>query len=118
MTQSTPKLGTPSRNSSTVLKPFLLGLRLTNLYIGDFNGDKKSDILRQEKWFRDDDNKLTAQVIFSKGNGKFTASTLPESFALKGDETNLYIGDFDGDGKILPPSPWIRVWIPRTTFCM
>ncbi|MBO1351937.1 MAG: VCBS repeat-containing protein [Hormoscilla sp. GUM202] len=88
-----------SRNSSTVLKPFLFGLRLTNLYIGDFNGDKKSDILRQEKWFRDNDNKLTAQVIFSKGDGQFTASTLPESFALKGDETNLYIGDFDGDGK-------------------
>jgi len=54
------KIAVSSRKSSTVLKPFLFGLRLTNLYIGDFNGDKKSDILRQEKWFRDNDNKLTA----------------------------------------------------------
>ncbi|MBO1348902.1 MAG: VCBS repeat-containing protein [Hormoscilla sp. GUM202] len=88
-----------SPDSSTVGKGFPLGRQLTNLYIGDFNGDGRSDILRQEKGYRDNDASLTAQVILSEGNGNFNPITLSESFALKGDFTNLYIGDFNGDGQ-------------------
>ncbi|MBC6452051.1 MAG: VCBS repeat-containing protein, partial [Hormoscilla sp. SP5CHS1] len=66
---------------------------------GDFNGDGQSDILRQEKSSWDNDDSLTAHVLLSQGDGNFTSITLPESFDLKGDLTNLYVEDLDGDGK-------------------
>ncbi|MBO1346144.1 MAG: hypothetical protein EBE86_001500 [Hormoscilla sp. GUM202] len=88
---------------STLPESFLLKGDFTNLYIGDFNGDGQSDILRQEKGSWDDDAHMTAHVLLSQGNGNFTRSTLPESFLLKGDFTNLYIGDFNGDvGTTMP----------------
>ncbi|MEL7407679.1 MAG: FG-GAP-like repeat-containing protein, partial [Cyanobacteria bacterium J06558_2] len=75
---------------------------LTNVYVGDFNGDGKDDFLRQEKGRFDDDNISTAQILFASGNGRFSTSnriTLPENFNIKGDLTDLYVGDFNGDGK-------------------
>jgi FG-GAP-like repeat len=78
---------------------FYLQGDLTNVHTGDFNGDGKTDFLRQEKGSWDDDANNTANVFFSNGNGTFFVSTLPESFSLKGDLTNLYPGDFNGDGK-------------------
>jgi len=83
----------------TLPENFVLKGDFTNLYVGDFNGDGKSDILRQEKGRWDDDAHMTAQVLLSQGNGKFNRITLPESFSLKGDLTNLYVEDLDGDGK-------------------
>jgi len=72
----------------------------TNLHFGDFNGDGKTDILRQEKGGWSHDSIRTADILFSQGNGQFNLVTLPESFDLKGDHgTNLHIGDFNGDGK-------------------
>ncbi|MCC0177779.1 NF038122 family metalloprotease [Waterburya agarophytonicola K14] len=70
----------------------------TNLYVGDFNGDGKSDLLRQEKGGFDDDDSNTAQLLISTGTG-FNIVAVSESFGLKGDYTNLYTGDFNGDGK-------------------
>ena len=72
---------------------------LTNLYIGDFNGDGKDDVLRQEKGAWDDDNANTAYLLISNGDGTFQKTVLDESYDLKGDLTNLYIGDFNGDGN-------------------
>ena len=71
---------------------------LTNLHVGDFNGDGKDDFLRQEKAGRDDDNFRTAEIFFSNGDGNFFTTTLPENFDIKGDLTNLHVGDFNGDG--------------------
>jgi hypothetical protein len=72
----------------------------TNLYIADFNGDGKSDILRQEKNGWSSDRIRTAEVLISQGNGSFTKIGLPEEFDLKAnDGVNLYIGDFNGDGR-------------------
>ncbi|MBC6480246.1 MAG: VCBS repeat-containing protein [Hormoscilla sp. GM7CHS1pb] len=80
---------------------FVLKGDFTNLYIADFNGDGRSDILRQEKGSWDDDAHRTAEVLVSRGDGDFgfTRITLHEHFFLKGDWTNLHIGDFNGDGR-------------------
>jgi Subtilase family/FG-GAP-like repeat len=76
---------------------------LTNLYLGDFNGDGKTDFLRQEKGSADNDNRNTANIFLSQGLSnnqfQFAKIDLPETFDLKGDLTNLYLGDFNGDGK-------------------
>jgi hypothetical protein len=69
----------------------------TNLIVGDFNGDGRSDIIRQEKGAWDDDQYNTADVFFSNGNGTFVKSELGDYF--KGDFTNLIVGDFNGDGR-------------------
>ncbi|HLP91522.1 MAG TPA: FG-GAP-like repeat-containing protein [Nostocaceae cyanobacterium] len=72
---------------------------LTNIFIGDFNGDNRSDFLRQEKGHWDDDTYNTANVFLSNGNGNFNRFDLPNWYDLKGDLTNLLIGDFNGDGN-------------------
>ena len=84
----------------TLHENFLLKGDFTNLHIGDFNGDGRSDMLRQEKGSWDDDAHMTAQVFLSPDDGNFnsiTPITLPENFALKGDLTNLHVEDLDGD---------------------
>ena len=58
--------------------------------------------MRQEKGRLDNDNSLTAQIFFADSNGTFFSRnrvTLPESFAIKGDLTDLHVGDFNGDGR-------------------
>ncbi|MEM6255987.1 MAG: SdrD B-like domain-containing protein, partial [Cyanobacteria bacterium P01_D01_bin.156] len=73
---------------------------LTNLLVGDFNGDGKDDFIRQEKghWARDRWN--MTDIFFSNGNGTFKKKSLMQgSHYLNGDLTNLIVGDFNGDGK-------------------
>ncbi|MBO1055940.1 MAG: alpha/beta fold hydrolase [Dolichospermum sp. JUN01] len=72
---------------------------LTNLIIGDFNGDGRSDILRQEKGAWDNDSSNTSDIFFSNGNGTFWQQNLPDNYDLKGDLTSLFIADFNGDGR-------------------
>ncbi|MBO1350423.1 MAG: putative Ig domain-containing protein [Hormoscilla sp. GUM202] len=86
-------------NPITLPEDFALKGDFANLYIGDFNGDDRDDIFRQEKGSWDDDDRMTAHVLLSQGDGNFTRIPLPESFELKGDLTNLYIGDFNGDDR-------------------
>ena len=68
----------------------------TNLIVGDFNGDGKSDFIRQEKNSWDNDDLATAELYLSAGDGTFAISLLPDYNTMKGDETNLIIGDFNG----------------------
>ena len=76
-----------------------------NLYIGDFDGNGTDDILRQEKGELDNDNNGTARIFYTEKNDdgsisfKDEVDTLPENFHIKGDQTALFVGDFDGDGK-------------------
>jgi len=71
----------------------------TDVYIGDFNADGKTDIFRREKGAWENDGTPNAQILFSKGDGNFLAINLPESYDLKGSSATLSFGDFNGDGK-------------------
>ncbi len=67
--------------------------------MGDFNGDGKDDLLRQEKNGWDNDNSWSANIIFSNEDQTFSFYTLPESLHIKGSQTTLLVEDFNGDGK-------------------
>ncbi|WYL94824.1 MAG: hypothetical protein HEQ35_14050 [Gloeotrichia echinulata IR180] len=80
--------------------PGIFNGNLTNLMVGDFNGDGKDDFLRQEKGAWANDNFLMAQVFLSNGDGSFTQKAdLSNPGIFNGDLTNLMVGDFNGDGK-------------------
>lgn len=72
---------------------------LANLTVGDYNGDGKDDFIRQEKGSWDDDTNNTANVYLSNGNGTFWKQDLTNQADMKGDLTNLIVGDFNGDKK-------------------
>ena len=72
---------------------------LTNLFMGDFNGDGRTDFLRQEKGGYASDNWWMLETFISNGNGSFTSRSAMHDGAMNGDLTNLFIGDFNGDGK-------------------
>ncbi|MCA3039104.1 MAG: VCBS repeat-containing protein, partial [Rhodocyclaceae bacterium] len=72
---------------------------LMNLIVGDFNGDGVDDLIRQEKSVWDDDEVNTANVYLGQRNGTFVASSIAATQWLKGDFTNLLVGDFNGDGR-------------------
>jgi hypothetical protein len=84
---------------STLASNFDLRGDLTNLYVGDFNGDGRDDLLRQEKSSWSTDRVNTAYLLLADGKGSFERIVLSEDYNLNGDLTNLYIGDFNGDGK-------------------
>ncbi|MCC5628557.1 VCBS repeat-containing protein [Nostoc sphaeroides CHAB 2801] len=71
----------------------------TNLIVGDYNGDGRDDFIRQEKGAYAVDDILTAQVYLSNGNGTFSSQLLTDYTIMKGDFTNLIVGDYNGDGR-------------------
>ncbi|MCU0550413.1 MAG: FG-GAP-like repeat-containing protein [Leptolyngbya sp. Prado105] len=91
--------GNGTFNRTILSEGFDLDGDFTNLYMGDFNGDGRTDFMRQEKGGWAADQNYTASVFFSNGNGTFNRTILPENLDLKGDLTNLYMGDFNGDGR-------------------
>ncbi|BAY20915.1 hypothetical protein NIES2100_06590 [Calothrix sp. NIES-2100] len=72
---------------------------LTNLIVGDYNGDGKTDFIRQEKGHWATDAYGTGKVYLSNGDGTFRKLDLTDSDDMKGDLTNLIVGDYNGDGK-------------------
>ncbi|MDJ0504089.1 MAG: hypothetical protein PX635_02435, partial [Nostocales cyanobacterium LE14-WE12] len=70
---------------------------------GDYNGDGKTDFIRQEHGAWDDDPMATFSVYFSKGDGYFDVVIPLDSKyqdALRGDNGAFIIpGDYNGDGK-------------------
>lgn len=72
-----------------------------NLFPADFNGDGKTDYLRQEKAGKANDTDGTLQIHFSRGNGTFERRGLGGTMGTwKGEWTNLMPVDFDGDGRM------------------
>ncbi|WP_138465873.1 FG-GAP-like repeat-containing protein [Poseidonocella sp. HB161398] len=77
---------------------------LTDLLVGDFNGDGLDDFIRQEKGSWDNDSKNTAELYLATGGGSFERAGHVNQLAgrsdvFKGDLTNIIVGDFDGDGR-------------------
>ncbi|MEH2252521.1 FG-GAP repeat domain-containing protein [Nostoc sp.] len=72
---------------------------LTNLIVGDYNGDGKDDFIRQEKGAYAVDDFLTAQVYLSNEDDTFSSQLLTNSTIQKGELANLIVGDYNGDGK-------------------
>jgi hypothetical protein len=71
---------------------------LVNLVAGDFNGDSKTDIIRQEKGKWVDGNR-DAEIYISNGDGTFRNPILMNNAsAMNGDFVNLIVGDFTGGG--------------------
>ena len=74
-----------------------------NIIPGDYNGDGKTDFIRQEKGSWDDDLVASFQVYFSRGDGYFDIITPEGGFYqdwLRFDPgSNIIPGDFNGDGK-------------------
>jgi subtilisin family serine protease len=73
--------------------------RRVDIIPGDFNGDKKTDIIRQERnvWidgFRD------TEIYLSNGDGTFAAPVnITDMKAFDGRRVDIIPGDFNGDGK-------------------
>ncbi|QHN03569.1 choice-of-anchor D domain-containing protein [Granulicella sp. WH15] len=65
------------------------------LALGDFNGDKKLDLIT---YLIDDEDTMNILPLLGNGDGTFKAQT---AIATKDDsyETSFGVGDFDGDGK-------------------
>ncbi|MEQ8467602.1 S8 family serine peptidase, partial [Coleofasciculus sp. E1-EBD-02] len=93
--------GTFSKRDLTDDPNSMKGDNGVNLILGDFNGDGRTDFIRQEKggWASDDHN--SANLYLSKGDGTFTKRDLTDDpNSMKGDNgVNLIVGDFNGDGK-------------------
>jgi len=74
-----------------------------NIIPGDFNGDGKTDFIRQEKNFWDNDSVNNFNIYFSRGDGYFDLVT-PQGDVYQwwtrfDDGANIIPGDFNGDGK-------------------
>jgi thermitase len=70
-----------------------------NIITGDFNGDSKTDFIRQEKGIWAQDSINTGNVYLSNGNGTFSSQELTDQNNMKGDFVNIITGDFNGDSK-------------------
>jgi hypothetical protein len=71
---------------------------LVNFIYGDFNGDAKTDFIRQEKgkWV---DGGNDVNIFISKGDGTFqNPVNMNEMTSMDGNNVNLIVGDFNGNG--------------------
>jgi hypothetical protein len=71
---------------------------LVNFIYGDFNGDNKTDFIRQEKgkWV---DGGNDVNIFISRGDGTFlNPVNMNEMSSMNGNNVNLIVGDFNGNG--------------------
>ena len=99
--------GGGSGRTQPVYHPFFAVNTLETPYVGDFNGDGKTDIItftRQNPSAVGD-----VYVSLSEGTRFGTSAKWHDWFAISTDE-QVVIGDYDGDGK-----DDIATWLARTT---
>jgi pimeloyl-ACP methyl ester carboxylesterase len=83
---------------SDVPDPAAMNGNFVNLVAGDFNGDRVTDLIRQEKGSWVDGNR-DAEIYLSNGNWGFSSTRLMnDAAAMNGDYVNLIVGDFTGGG--------------------
>ena len=71
-----------------------------NLMVGDFDGDGRDDLIRQEKGSWSDDNAGTVVWYRSNGEGTFVKrNVIVDHGNWRGEYANLLVGDFNGDGR-------------------
>jgi trimeric autotransporter adhesin len=71
---------------------------IANLVTGDFNGDGRADLIRQE--FGQNVNGVNDAQFMEFQNGNFQVTrNMPDMGAMNGNLTNLIAGDFNGDGR-------------------
>ncbi|MBE9199791.1 VCBS repeat-containing protein [Nodularia sp. LEGE 06071] len=70
-----------------------------NIIVGDFNGDGKDDVIRQE-FGNSVDGYRDTEVYLSQGDGIFANPiAMTDTLAFNGQQANIIVGDFNGDGK-------------------
>lgn len=69
--------------------------KLAGLYVGDFNGDGRDDILCHTK------STGTRDIDYADGSGRFSGSTDWRNLGAwcSHAQSQLYVGDFNGDGR-------------------
>src|SRR6266496_3296507 len=95
-------MGPVDANQNSIGLGALLNGDYTNIYLGDFNGNGNTDILREEKGSWAVDSFMMNQVFHSNGDGTFTMGPVDANqnsiglgALLNGDYTNIYLGDFN-----------------------
>jgi len=82
--------------SSVYNSPENMDVTSAEILLGDFNGDGRTDFMRQPK----DRYTGTISLYFSSGNGSFTSTSYTSTKNLDITSANLIPGDFNGDGRI------------------
>ncbi len=86
------------QRAAITTNPAALNSAYNDLIPGDFNGDGKTDFIRQEFGGAvDGDN--DAQLWLSNGDGSFSLMPTPQQAWLDGNRAHLIPGDYNGDGK-------------------
>ena len=71
---------------------------VANLIVGDFNGDGRDDLIRQE--FGNNVNGIADTQILTFQNNNFqVVGDIQEMAAFNGNQTNIIAGDFNQDGR-------------------
>lgn len=70
------------------------------LFPGDFNGDGKTDLLRQTNYDFSDYGRTALSVLYSRGNGMFDGAELGYYGFCFEAGANIVTGDWNGDGRL------------------
>ena len=91
--------GDGSFNTQFVMHDHSKNGDLTNIFVGDFDGNGSDDFLLQEKGHFASDIYGMLQSYTSYGNGAFTKRWQADEYAMHGDLTNLFTNNLGADNS-------------------